>query len=121
MEEQQRQYVEAAWGPLLQLLRQDAAQRVPPNLAGDKAARAAIKDKWGAVNKALADAAQQQVGCGLAGGGKWQGQCAAGGSASQGAATGAARRGTASWAGRLATTGMACSRRAASSTAAPQG
>ncbi|KAL4444856.1 hypothetical protein ABPG77_003906 [Micractinium sp. CCAP 211/92] len=61
VEEQQRQYVEAAWGPLLQALRQDARQPVPPNLSTDKAARAAIKDKWGSVNKALAEAAQQQA------------------------------------------------------------
>ncbi|KAL4425956.1 hypothetical protein ABPG75_009972 [Micractinium tetrahymenae] len=61
VEEQQRQYTDAAWGPLLQMLRQDARQAVPPNLSADKAARAAIKDKWGAVNKALAEAAQQQA------------------------------------------------------------
>lgn len=63
VEEQQRLYVDAAWGPLLQMLQQDARQPVPPNLVADKAARAAIKEKWGVVNRALAAAAQQQVGC----------------------------------------------------------
>lgn len=61
--ELQQQYVEAAWGGLLALLRQDAAQPLPPGLAGDKAARQAVKDKWAAVNKALAEAQAQQVGC----------------------------------------------------------
>ena len=60
--EQQRQaFIEAAWGPLLSLLRQDARQAVPPNLQSDKAARQGIKDKWTAVNKALGEAQAQQV------------------------------------------------------------
>lgn len=59
--EQQRAYMEAAWGPLLALLRQDAAQPVPPNLSSDRAARQATKDKWAAVNKSLGEAAVQQV------------------------------------------------------------
>lgn len=66
--EQQRQaFVEAAWGPLLALLRQDARQPVPANLAGDKAARQGIKDKWTAVNKAMGEAQAQQVRLGAAG------------------------------------------------------
>lgn len=56
--------MDAAWGSLLALLRQDARQPLPPNLAGDKAARQAIKDKWTAVNKVLAEAQAQQVRCG---------------------------------------------------------
>ena len=62
VEEYQQQYVEAAWGSLLALLRQDARQPLPPNLAVDKAARQAVKDKWTAVNKVLAEAQAQQVG-----------------------------------------------------------
>ncbi|KAI7842350.1 hypothetical protein COHA_003990 [Chlorella ohadii] len=59
--EQQRQaFIEASWGPLLSLLRQDARQAVPANLAGDKAARQSIKDKWTSVNKALGEAQAQQ-------------------------------------------------------------
>lgn len=61
VEDLQRAYIDAAWGPLLALLRQDAAARLPPNLAGDKAARAAIKERWVAVNRALAEASAQQV------------------------------------------------------------
>jgi hypothetical protein len=44
------------------MLRADSRQAVPAGLAGDKAARQAIKDKWTAVNKALAEAQPQQVG-----------------------------------------------------------
>ena len=62
IEECQQQYVELAWGGLLSLLRQDARQGVPGGLAGDKAARQAVKDKWSAVNKMLAEAQGQQVG-----------------------------------------------------------
>lgn len=70
VEEYQQQYVEAAWGSLLALLRQDARQPLPPNLAVDRAARQAVKDKWTAANKVLAEAQAQQVGGGgLAGGG----------------------------------------------------
>lgn len=61
MEEHQRAYVEAAWGPLLALLRADARQPLPPNLGGDRSARQAVKDKWAAVNKALAEAEVQQA------------------------------------------------------------
>ena len=61
MEQQRQAFIEAAWGPLLSLLRQDARQPVPPNLSSDKAARQAIKDKWSAANKALAEAQAQQV------------------------------------------------------------
>lgn len=61
VEEWQQQYVEHAWGPLLSLLRQDARQALPAGLAGDKAARQAIKDKWSAVNKAIAEVQGQQV------------------------------------------------------------
>ncbi|EFN57392.1 hypothetical protein CHLNCDRAFT_50911 [Chlorella variabilis] len=60
IEECQQQYVELAWGGLLSLLRQDARQGVPGGLAGDKAARQAVKDKWSAVNKMLAEAQGQQ-------------------------------------------------------------
>lgn len=55
--------MEAAWGPLLSLLRADAREALPPNLASDRAARQAVKDKWSAVNKALGEAQAQQVGC----------------------------------------------------------
>ncbi len=102
VEEQQRQYIESAWGTLLQALRQDARQPVPPNLSTDKAARAAIKDKWGSVNKALAEAAQQQVGCGLPGRGGRH----------------AARHLSTSWAAHLAAVHAGC-RLAAMSTGAP--
>ncbi len=63
-----QQYVEQAWGPLLALLRADARQAVPAGLAGDKAARQAVKDRWTAVNRALADAQAQQVGRRVGGG-----------------------------------------------------
>ncbi len=61
MEQQRQAFIEASWGPLLSLLRQDARQAVPANLAGDKAARQSIKDKWTSVNKALGEAQAQQV------------------------------------------------------------
>lgn len=60
VEQQQQAFIEAAWGPLLSLLRQDARHPVPPNLQSDKAARQGIKDKWTAVNKALGEAQAQQ-------------------------------------------------------------
>lgn len=60
-EEFQQAYIEAAWGSVLLLLRQDARQAVPANLAGDKAGRAAIKEKWTAVNRALAEATAEQA------------------------------------------------------------
>lgn len=67
MEQQRQAFVEASWGPLLALLRQDARQPVPANLGGDKAARQGIKDKWTAVNKAMGEAQAQQVRLGAAG------------------------------------------------------
>lgn len=69
VEQQQQAFIEAAWGPLLSLLRQDARHPVPPNLQSDKAARQGIKDKWTAVNKALGEAQAQQV-RGWGGGGR---------------------------------------------------
>lgn len=64
VEAYQRQYMEAAWGPLLALLRLDARQPLPAGLAGDRSARQAVKDKWTAVNKTMGEAQAQQVRCG---------------------------------------------------------
>ena len=56
MADAQRAFQEAAWGPTLALLRSDARSPVSPNLAHDRAARAAAKERWAALNRALGEA-----------------------------------------------------------------